>query len=170
MIDPDYVRTMARYNAWQNRQLTEMLTGVSDDVLRADRGAFFGSIFETLNHLLWGDTLWMSRFTDAVAPPAVPADQHRSLTPTFAVWSAERFRMDGAIIRWADKLRAVELQGQLRWYSGLLKTHNEKPVALCVMQLFNHQTHHRGQVHAMMTAAGLKAPVTDIPFMPEDAT
>ncbi|MEM6759541.1 MAG: DinB family protein [Pseudomonadota bacterium] len=170
MIDPDYVRTMARYNAWQNRQLTELMTGVSDDVLREDRGAFFGSIFETLNHILWGDTIWMSRFSDAVAPPSVPAEEHRSYTPTFAVWSAERFRMDGAIVKWAGALRAVELQGPLRWRSGIMKREFERPLALCVTQLFNHQTHHRGQVHAMMTAAGLQAPVSDVVFMPEDAT
>lgn len=168
MIEAGYVRTMARYNAWQNRQLTEILTGVDDDVLRADRGAFFGSIMATLNHILWGDTIWMSRFTSAVKPPAVPAAQHKDFTPTFAVWSAERFRMDGAIRMWADTLRTLDLKGELAWYSGTLKKDMCAPLDVCVVQLFNHQTHHRGQVHAMMTAAGLDAPVTDLPFMPED--
>lgn len=166
MIEAGYVRQMARYNAWQNRQLTEALTGVADDALRQDRGAFFGSIFGTLNHILWGDTLWMSRFTSSVHAPT--HSDHLNFAPTFAVWSAERFRMDGAIRMWADTLRTLDLKGQLSWYSGTLEKDMQAPLDLCVVQLFNHQTHHRGQVHAMMTAAGLTAPVTDVIFMPED--
>ena len=57
MIEAGYVRIMARYNAWQNRQLTEALSGLSDAELRKDRGAFFGSLMATLNHILWADTL-----------------------------------------------------------------------------------------------------------------
>jgi len=168
VIDAGYVRTMARYNAWQNRQLTEALQDVSDDVLRADRGGFFGSIMATLNHLLWGDTIWMSRFTQAVPKPEGGIPESVDFTPTFAVWSAERFRMDGAIRMWSDTVRSLDLRGQLSWYSGALQRDIQKPVELCVTHMFNHQTHHRGQVHAMMTAAGLPAPVSDLPFMPED--
>lgn len=168
MIDAGYVRVMARYNAWQNRQLTEMLTGMPDAELRKDRGAFFGSIMATLNHILWGDTNWMSRFTSDVAPPSIPPAQHTEFTPTFAVWSAERFRMDGAIRLWADGLDTVALKGDLSWYSDMFKQSYQMPFETCVVHLFTHQTHHRGQVHAMMTAAGLTAPVTDIVFMPKD--
>ena len=168
MIEPGYVRTMARYNAWQNRQLTAVLSDVSDDVLRKDRGAFFGSIMATLNHLLWGDTLWMSRFDTRLAPPAVEAAKHTELTPTFAVWSADRFRMDGAIRMWADTLRGLDLKTHITFRSVLLKQDFEQPLEHCVVHLFNHQIHHRGQVHAMMTAAGLEAPVSDLIFMPED--
>ena len=159
---------MARYNAWQNRQLTEMLTGVDDDVLRADRGAIFGSIMGTLNHLLWADTIWMSRFHDRVPAPAVPGSDHLAFTPTFAVWSAERFRLDGAIRMWADTLRSLDLKRRLSWHSGTMNRDFRQPLELCVTHMFNHQVHHRGQVHAMMTAAGLKAPVSDMIFMPED--
>ena len=67
-----------------------------------------------------------------------------------------------------DTLRGLDLKGQLSWYSGMTQRELRKPLDMCVMHLFNHQTHHRGQVHAMMTDAGLKAPVTDIVFMPED--
>jgi len=169
VIDAGYVRTMARYNAWQNRQLTEALQDVSDEVLRADRGGFFGSIMATLNHLLWGDTVWMSRFTTAVPKPDAGIPDSVDYTPTFAVWSAERFRMDGAIRMWSDTVRSLELSGQLSWFSGALGRDVQKPFELCVAHMFNHQTHHRGQVHAMMTAAGLQAPVTDLFIMPEDA-
>lgn len=167
MIEAGYVRIMARYNAWQNRQLTEALGGLSDAELRKDRGAFFGSLMATLNHILWADTLWMSRFTPAVPAPdkAVPPQE---FTPTFAVWSADRFRMDGAVRMWADTLKSLDLKRSLLWYSNTLQADLEQPLELCVTHFFNHQTHHRGQVHAMMTDAGLNAPVTDLIFMPED--
>lgn len=168
MIEPGYVRTMARYNAWQNRQVTQALADMPDAELRADRGAFFGSIMATLNHLLWADTIWMSRFDPSVAAPTVPGTQSVQLTPTFAVWSAERFRLDGAIRIWADTLRAVDLRADVTWYSGVLGRDMQTPLMQCIAHVFNHQTHHRGQVHAMMTAAGLKAPVSDLIFMPED--
>lgn len=168
MIEAGYVRTMARYNAWQNRQITTVLKDVPDDVLRKDRGAFFGSIFATLNHLLWADTIWMSRLDTRFPAPCVGADKHMEFTPTFGVWSAERFRLDGAIRMWADALRTLDLQGDLLWYSGLLQRDVKQERAVCVMHMFNHQTHHRGQVHAMMTAAGLNAPVSDLAFMPKD--
>ena len=167
MIEAGYVRTMARYNAWQNRQVTEILTGVDDDVLRQGRGAFFGSIMATLNHLLWGDTLWMSRFDTRIRAPE-PGSDHLCFMPTFAVWSAERFRLDGAIRMWADTLRTLDLKADLAWYSGTLDRDMQSPLDRCVVGMFNHQIHHRGQVHAMMTAAGLDAPVSDMIFMPED--
>lgn len=167
MIEAAYVRQLARYNAWQNRQLTDALAGVADDVLRMDRGAFFGSIMGTLNHLLWADTLWMSRFHDRVPAPRAGAD-HLTYCPTFAVWSADRFRMDGAIRMWADTLRSLDLKRRLTWYSVTLERDMKSPLEQCIVHLFNHQTHHRGQVHAMMTAAGLNAPVSDLIFMPED--
>lgn len=168
MIEAGYVRTMARYNAWQNRQLTEMLGQMEDTDLRKDRGAFFGSIFATLNHLLWADALWTNRFNSRVPGPTKGVEHHLTYTPTFAVWSAERFRLDGAIRMWADTTRSLDLQSKLSWYSNSLQREFKQPIGLCVMHMFGHQTHHRGQVHAMMTAAGLTAPVSDLVFMPED--
>lgn len=167
MIEAGYVRTMARYNAWQNRQLTAVLKDVPEGVLREERGAFFGSIMKTLNHLLWGDTLWMNRFEPRVAAPGKDT-HHLTFTPTFGVWSAERFRLDGAIRMWADTVRTLDLKGDLLWHSGALGRDLSQTRALCVTHMFNHQIHHRGQVHAMMTAAGLMAPVSDLVFMPED--
>ena len=166
MIDAGYVRSMARYNAWQNRQLTEGLKDTSDNELRTDRGAFFGSIIATLNHVLWGDTLWMSRFTSTCAAPA-PDIVHTEFMPTFPVWSAERFRLDGAIRLWSESLNTIDLKGDLTWVSGGLQREMTTPLEDCIIGFFNHQTHHRGQVHAMMTAAGLTAPVTDFILMPE---
>lgn len=168
MIEAGYVRTMARYNAWQNRQLMDLLKGMDDEGLRKDRGAFFGSIFGTLNHLLWADMLWMNRFDPRIPAPAAGSD-HLAVTPTFAVWTAERFRLDGAFRMWADTLRTIDLKGVVSWYAVTAQREMQASREVCVVQLINHQTHHRGQVHAMMTATGLKAPVSDLVLMPEEA-
>lgn len=167
MITPEYCRTMARYNAWQNTALRQIIPTLDKSELTKDRGAFFGSIMGTLNHLLWGDTLWMSRF-DGGQGTDVTIRQSTQMTVTPAVWAADRFRMDARITLWAQSVSALDLVGDLEWYSGALGRQMTKPKALCVMQLFNHQTHHRGQVHAMLTAAGQTLPDTDLPFIPED--
>ena len=169
MITPEFCRRMARYNAWQNRQISDALETVSLDVLTQDRGAFFGSILSTLNHVLWADHIWMSRFDPSVQSPDGGIADSVSLHPTQGAWSAARFHMDGKISHWADTLKALDLTGELRWYSGAAGRDMSAPIALCVTHMFNHQTHHRGQVHAMMTAAGLTAPVTDLFLMPEFA-
>lgn len=168
MITQDYCRTMARYNHWQNSQLIDILEGMPPEDLSRERGAFFGSILGTLSHLLWGDGMWISRF-DGGAAPTVGANDSAVLCGDFAGWKAARTVMDARICDWADGVNDAALQGELAYYSGVMGCDMRKSMAMCVMQLFNHQTHHRGQVHAMLTAAGSKAPVSDLPFMPDEA-
>jgi len=167
MIDRDYCVMMSRYNAWQNNQLLELLEQLDPEELTKNRKAFFGSILGTLNHLLWGDQMWMSRFDGGQAPGA-SMPESTDLHPTLATWSADRFRTDGRIKLWADKVNNIDLQGDLSWYSGAMGCDVTKPLSMLIPHFFNHQTHHRGQVHAMLTAAGSKAPVSDLFFMPED--
>lgn len=168
MISASYVQMMARYNAWQYAQMLPSLEALDGPALTQDRGAFFGSIFATLNHLLWGDRIWLSRFDPSVAPPHVPAEQHKEITASLAEWQEARVVLDQAITGWAAGLTDSDLRGDLTWYSGMTKREMSKPLAVCVVHFFNHQTHHRGQIHAMLTAAGQPAPVSDLPFMPED--
>ncbi|MEL6101375.1 MAG: DinB family protein [Pseudomonadota bacterium] len=167
MIGRDYCVTMARYNAWQNKQLAEAIAPLDAEELTRDRGAFFGSIFRTVNHLFWGDHIWMSRFDGGSAPDCDGLEGLDAFA-TVPAWRAERERMDGRISLWAASLEDADLAGDLTWFSGLSQVEMTRPMATCVMQLFNHQTHHRGQIHAMITAAGVKGYVTDLPFMPED--
>jgi len=167
LITPAYCQTMARYNAWQNNGLRAMIAEIDRDELYRDRGAFFGSIMGTLNHLLWGDAIWISRFDGAEGPDPSIKDSVE-FTPTPAVWAADRFRMDARITLWAQSVSAIDLVGDMTWFSGAIGRDVSKPIGLCVMQLFNHQTHHRGQIHAMLTAMGLRPNDTDLPFMPED--
>lgn len=167
LLDPDYCVMMARYNAWQNRQLRTIFEELDDAKLRKNRKAFFGSIFATANHLLWGDMLWISRF-DGGPGPDVDASGHATFTPTPAAWAGDRYRMDARILRWADTLHAVDLYSDLTWVSGELGREIRRSMGQCVVNFFNHQTHHRGQIHAMLTAAGSDAPVSDLAVMPED--
>ena len=168
MITPDYVKVAARYNLWQNSQLYSILKQMDDAELERDRGAFFGSIKGTLNHLLWGDLLWLSRFAGGDFPKIESASQFVDLYKTISIWSSERFRCDNRIIAWAESLKQIDLLGELTWKSITMDKEVKTPLSLCITHYFNHQTHHRGQVHAMLTAAGQKAPVSDLLFMPED--
>ena len=167
MIDAGFTVQMARYNAWQNRQLKAIFKERGEAWLRETGQGFFGSIFATANHLLWADTIWMARFTQSPAPKGGIAESI-AFTDILPDWDIARFRMDARILDWAENLRSTELFGDLTWYSAAQGREVSRPRALCVAHMFNHQTHHRGQIHAMLTAAGATAPVSDLAFMPED--
>ncbi len=169
MIQKDYVLQMARYNAFQNNQLRRIVQNMDETDLMADRGAVFGSIFGTLNHLLWGDTLWMSRWCSDVPAPQCGIPDSPTFTPTAGVWDAERFCMDGRIRIWAQTLINLDLHEDLTWFSGAIGQRITRPKALCITHMFNHQTHHRGQISQMLSDIGVAPAVSDIVFMPEDA-
>ena len=168
MIDAAFCQTMARYNRWQNKSLVGAADTLTDAESGRDRGAFFGSIDKTLNHLLWGDTIWMSRF-DGWKKPKTGLDESLRITATWPAFKAARGDADARIVSWADRLKPADLEGDLAWYSGALDANVQKPKWLCIQGFFNHQTHHRGQIHAMLTAAGAKPDDTDLFIMPEDA-
>lgn len=163
MITPDYVREMALYNRWQNSQLIEFFAALSDEELRRDRGAFFGSILGTASHLLFGDGLWLSRFDGGEAPDGGIADS-MTLVATGAEWKEARLTLDDRIDRWADTVTEADLQGDLIWFARVLGREVTTPKAQSVIHFFNHQTHHRGQIHHMLTQAGSKAPTSDLIF------
>lgn len=167
MIKPGYVQAMARYNRWQNKLVDEACDTLTTADLNADRGAFFGSIQATLSHLLWGDTMWMSRF-DGWEQPPVTLGESPIWISEWDEYASRREAADAAILDWAGRVTQADLDGALSWYSGAASRDMEMPFALCVMHFFNHQTHHRGQVHAMLTAAGASPGVTDLVFMPSD--
>lgn len=167
MIDPEYPRLMARYNRWQNRSLYAAAGGLDDAARKLERGAFFGSIHATLCHLLWADQTWMARLADW-PPPAVGSI--RDSVTMIADWeklAAARAGFDDRLVGWADAIEAAELEGTLTWFSGAAGRNVTKPRTVIVAHMFNHQTHHRGQVHAMLTAAGATPAATDLPFVPE---
>jgi uncharacterized damage-inducible protein DinB len=165
MIDPGYVQRLARYNRWQNENLYGVADALSDAERRRERGAFFGSIHGTLSHLLWADAMWMSRLA-GTPRPAGGIPESVSLCGDWSELKRERAAFDAVILDWAERLDAAALAYDLTWYSAAVKAERREPIWLLVTHMFNHQTHHRGQVHCMLTQAGGKPGDTDLPLMP----
>lgn len=165
MITSDYLRSMARYNRWQNESLYEAAASLTDAARREDRGAFFGSIHGTLSHIYWADRIWLSRF-DLCEPPEVPNPQSGQFVTDFDELTAKREDLDTTLIEFCDDYEAGPVKGALEWYSGAIKADAKAPLGVVFTHLFNHQTHHRGQVHAMLTAAGTKPKDTCLFIMP----
>jgi uncharacterized damage-inducible protein DinB len=165
MIGPDYIQSMARYNRWQNANLYSVADRLSAAEREKERGAFFGSIHKTLSHLLWADRVWMSRFTDLPMPHCgIP--ESVALYPDWRGLTTERTGFDRAIIDWADGVDSAWLAADQTYYSGGAKRDVTRPRWLLVAHMFNHQTHHRGQVHCMLTQAGGRPEDTDLPLTP----
>jgi uncharacterized damage-inducible protein DinB len=160
-VDPAYVQMMAAYNAEMNRRLYDAAARLPDAARRQDRGAFWGCIHGTLAHLVWGDRQWMSRF-DGWEKNSVPLGQSAGAVASFEALRAERVAMDERIEAWADRVEQGWLDGELVWFSGAAGREVRKPLAVLMPHFFNHQTHHRGQAHAMITAAGEQTGDTDL--------
>jgi uncharacterized damage-inducible protein DinB len=167
MIDAVFARMMARYNRWQNESLYGAADTLGDSERRKDRGAFFKSIHATLCHLLWADMMWMSRLAGMPAPGG-GISSSTTLREDWTALKRDRAGFDARIIQWADGLDDGWLTGDLAWFSGAMKRDIVKPRWIAATHFFNHQTHHRGQVHAMLTAAGAKPADTDVIFMQAD--
>ena len=167
MISPDYVRLMARYNAWQNGSIYGAADRLSSAQRLDDRGAFFGSIQATLAHLLWADQLWMMRLVGTPAPRVPSIAESTRAYPDWQELKADRTACDDAVSQWAASVDARALAGDYAWHSASAGKTITKPRWQLITHMFNHQTHHRGQVHAMLTAFGLQPAATDIPFMPD---
>jgi uncharacterized damage-inducible protein DinB len=167
MVLADYARLMARYNRWQNGSLLAAAADLSAAERQQDRGAFFGSIQGTFSHLLWGDGMWLARL-DGGAPPPGAIRGSASLWNEWDVFSAARAAMDERMKHWANGLGDADCAGDLTWMSGALGRAVTKSRGLCIVHMFNHQTHHRGQIHAMLTAAGMRPGNTDLFAMPEE--
>jgi len=165
MISPEYSKLMARYNRWQNRSLYTAAGRLTDENRKLHQGAFFGSIHGTLNHLLWADHNWMHRFAGTPRPAITGKDS----PGMFANWEdLERARaaFDETIIGWTDSLDQTWLDGEITWFSGAAGRDLTRPRWTIVTHFFNHQTHHRGQVHAMLTRLGAQTEDTDLMLMP----
>lgn len=166
MISRDYCVMMSRYNAWQNHSLYYAASTLDEAAREQDRGAFWTSIRKTLAHLVWGDQIWIARF-DGGTGPEVGGLEALDAYDWDTLWT-RRPQLDARISAWAFHLEPSELDGDMTWFSGFLGKEMTRSKALCITQLFNHQTHHRGQVHAMLTAAGAKPDDTDLQLLPED--
>jgi len=164
LLTTAYVRTMAAYNAEMNRRLYAAAQRLPDAERRRPRGAFWGSIHGTLCHILWGDGMWMARF-DGWPKPDVKQKDSAGLIEDFDALSRARAEADEKMSAWAARVTEPWLAEEHVWFSVSVNREFRHPRSLLVTHLFNHQTHHRGQAHAMITAAGEQTGDTDLPLV-----
>jgi uncharacterized damage-inducible protein DinB len=161
MITPAYVRTMAAYNSEMNRRLYAAASRLGDEERRRNRGAFWHSLHGTLVHILWGDGQWMSRF-DGWERPQTPIKESDHMLVDYAELCAKRVEADAKIENWAGRVDGAYVARDMTWFSGAAQREVTAPCGLLITHFFNHQTHHRGQAHALITAAGEKTDDTDL--------
>lgn len=167
LVSHDYLRVFSRYNRWQNRELYASANTLDDAARRTNRGAFWGSIHGTCSHLYWADRIWLSRF-ELVEPPNVPLSEGARFVDDWTDLENGRRTLDDLLVDWCDRFPNGPVEGTLTWYSGAAKREVTAPLSVVLLHIFNHQTHHRGQIHAMLTAAGAVTEDTDLFLMPRD--
>lgn len=159
MTTPAYFHDFARYNRWANGRLYDACAKLSDAEYRKDRKAFFGSIHGTLNHLVVGDRIWLGRL-DYAEHGIKRLDQ--ILFDDFGELRRAREAEDARLIAWVEACDEAKLASILRYTSMATGQSSSLPVATVLAHVFNHQTHHRGQVHAMLTQTDVSAPPLDL--------
>jgi uncharacterized damage-inducible protein DinB len=154
-----HYQTFGHYNAWANGRLYAAAARLDIGQYRADRGAFFKSVHGTLNHLLVTDRIWMRRFTgEGDAPDRLDA----ILFEDFADLRAAREAEDRRIIAYVDGLNEDRIAGTIAYRRVSSPEQFEQQLAPALAHWFNHQTHHRGQVHAVLTGLVGEAPELDL--------
>jgi uncharacterized damage-inducible protein DinB len=172
-----YFSQLAAYNQWMNRKLYEAAAALPEEELQRDRGAFFGSIFGTLNHIAIGDILWFKRIgrylpglaslasVEQLPPPVFP---NTPLRGTLAELAALRAMLDEAIIAFCAEVEASSLGEAFEWASTQ-GVGNRKFLGDVLQHVFNHQTHHRGQATTLFSQIGIDVGATDLLLLLPDA-
>lgn len=166
----DQIVQLSAYNAFMNQQLYAMAARLSEQDLFGDRQAFFGSVFGTLNHLVAADSIWLKRFSshparqpalDAIRRAPAPTWLDQPLADDLPGLLALRQHLDRTIAHWAADLRDEDL-GHVLAYANMKGVVSTKRYASLILHLFNHQTHHRGQVTTLLSQSGIDIGVTDL--------
>lgn len=160
---------LAQYNTWMNAKLYEVASSLPPQALNEDRGAFFGSLMGTLNHIVAGDTIWLKRF--AAHSPSTRLEPVRALpapgalsaifSTDLAPLAAHRKMLDAVIEAWIGELSAQDLDAALH-YQNSKGVAGDKRLGSVLVHFFNHQTHHRGQASTLLSQAGVDIGVTDL--------
>ena len=169
-MTPSLCAVMADYNRWMNARLYDAAATLPEAQLFEDRGAFFGSLFDTLNHIAVADLLWLRRFAqlpglavleDAMAGLPRPASLRQRVAHTLPELRALRTTLDEVIADLARRITADHLAATLR-YGNVAGQAQAKNAGLLLQHVFNHQTHHRGQASTLLFQAGVDVGVTDL--------
>lgn len=163
-----HVQKMAEYNQWMNQKLYEACETLPAEVISENRGAFFGSILGTLNHILVADTIWLKRFAangiqalDVMNHTAYPESLDSILFENFRELKIRRQELDDIILTFANQVAETTLQNSISYknFKGIAST---KTLFSLLMHFFNHQTHHRGQVTTLLSQLNIDIGVTDL--------
>ncbi|MGZ0189045.1 MAG: DinB family protein [Alphaproteobacteria bacterium] len=156
----DYFQTLAKYNAWPNDRLYDAAAALTDEEYRQDVGVFFGSMHRTLNHILVGDRVWWQRVD---GKGEAPTDLAAILFDGFVDLRAARKAEDARIIETVENLSEVSTATNFDYTNLRTGVHYKgQPLALTLGHIFNHQTHHRGQAHGILSLLGKTPPELDI--------
>lgn len=176
MSSLDHFRLMAPYNAWMNTKIYDTAERLTSEELGRDRGAFFGSILGTLNHLVASDLIWFGRL--AAHPPFAgridlaglpqPTGLRFIVSEDLARLRPVRERLDRLIVGFVDGLSETDIAGTLD-YRRTDGTPQRKLLSSVLSHIFNHQTHHRGQVTTLLSQAGVDVGITDLLALIPDA-
>ncbi len=162
-MQSEQVRFLAKYNEWMNERIYSVCAEIPDAERKAERGAFFNSIHGTLNHMLLADRIWLGRF-DGAPHPATRLDE--VLYSDFDELRSERTHEDERISRWAHTLDDAVLSSPLT-YTGIVEASPRTcTLWIAVTHLFNHQTHHRGQLTCLLSQMNVDYGATDMIGMP----
>ncbi|MEH2154327.1 DinB family protein [Nostoc sp.] len=154
----EHFQMLSRYNSLANHRLYEVCSLLSDVELKQTRPAFFKSIYGTLNHIMIGDCIWMGRFTgQEMSSQGLDA----ILYDKFEELRAARVLEDDRITAFIDNLDDEFLKGIITYKNNQGKIYSD-PMNLLLAHFFNHQTHHRGQIHDMLTQTEIAPPSLDM--------
>ncbi|MDI6026378.1 DinB family protein [Corticibacterium sp. UT-5YL-CI-8] len=146
-----HFRMFAAYNQWANARIFDAASELSVEEYERDVGAFFKSAMGTLNHLLAADRIWLKRFTgEGDAPAALDTIIHRDFAKLYAARQAE----DKRLLEWIEGFTDKTLSGRFTYLTVTDMRTVSQRLAPALAHLFNHQTHHRGQVHTILTIHG----------------
>ncbi|NQW01017.1 MAG: damage-inducible protein DinB [Rhodospirillales bacterium] len=158
-MNKSHFQMMAGYGAWANRRLVTACRALSEDAYHADRGAFFSSIHGTLNHILVGDRVWLGRITGI---DSGLRDLDARLFDTREGLAAARSSEDQRIEAVIDAMPDAAFDGSLTYTTLVKPTTISTPMRQVLTHLFNHATHHRGQVHGLLSQVPSDPPSLDL--------
>lgn len=153
----------AKYNKWMNDHFYMLCDSIADDERKRDVGAFFKSIHGTLNHILLGDRLWMSRFQNTDFD-IESLDQE--LYSDYAELKNQRAITDSNISNYVGSLTSDALNQPITFVSKVKQSEHTYILRDCILHFFQHQIHHRGQVSTLISQLGIDIGVTDMMWMP----
>jgi uncharacterized damage-inducible protein DinB len=164
------LQLMSQYNQWMNQKVYQAAKQLSDEEIKQDQGAFFGSILATLNHIYVADIIWLRRF--AQHPKIYQTLNYLPELPSYTllnqiiaehleIWYKLRQDLDTLIINWCQEINETDLNYNLA-YADTKGNKYTKNYGQLIQHFFNHQTHHRGQISTLLNQQGIDLGVTDL--------